>query len=370
MDALAQARPAMPAGPSGGESHRRGPRVLLVDDHPLWRETVRQVLEQKGVARTVVEAATAEDALDMARSTSLDVVIMDLDLPGANGVEATARLLEQSPHLRVLVLSGLGERRDVVAAVRAGAAGYLLKTAGAGEIADAVRRLGAGELVFPATLSDVVLAELRSPGERATQPGLREARLEREGDVWAVATDDEVVRVRDTKGLHYLAILLVSPGREHHVSDLLLQVDGASATPGSVTRDDALSIATELGGTGPILDAAAKAAYRKRILELTEDLQEAEAWADLGRAARARAELDALTDQLSAAVGLGGRDRKTGAQSERQRVRVTKAIRTAIKRVAESAPALGTHLDAAVRTGSFCAYAPPESQAVSWTVRT
>jgi len=213
------------------------------------------------------------------------------------------------------VLSGLGERRDVVAAVRAGAAGYLLKTAGAGEIADAVRRLGAGELVFPATLSDVVLAELRSSGERATQPGLREARLEREGDVWAVATDEEVVRVRDTKGLHYLAILLVSPGREHHVSDLLLQVDGASATPRSVTRDDALSIATELGGTGPILDAAAKAAYRKRILELTEDLQEAEAWADLGRAARARAELDALTDQLSAAVGLGGRDRAGEAES-------------------------------------------------------
>ncbi|MDX6199431.1 MAG: hypothetical protein QOJ79_2582 [Actinomycetota bacterium] len=367
MEALVQSRRS---GARSDDTSRPaepiGLTVLLVDDHPLWRETVRQVLERKKVASSVVEAADAEEALRIAEDVAIGVVVMDLDLPGANGVEATRRLLERSPQLRVLVLSGQGERADVVAAVHAGAAGYLLKTAGAAEIADSVRRIALGEVVFPAGLADVVLAELR--GRSAPAAVARTARLDREGDVWALSTGDTVVRIRDAKGLHYLAILLTTPGREHHVSDLLLHVDGGSVASGLRAEHGDLTVSSSLGDAGPILDAQAKAAYRRRISELSEELQEAQEWSDLERAARARAELDALTDQLSAAVGLGGRDRKTGSQSERQRVRVTKAIRTVIQRITEVAPALGGHLAAAVRTGAFCAYAPPASEQLEWTV--
>lgn len=372
MEALVHTRPsgAPGHGPAQGPPAVQPVSVLLVDDHPLWRETVRSVLEHKAVAASVVEAADADEALRVAERTALDVVVMDLDLPGANGVEATRRLLARAPHLRVLVLSGLDDRADVAAAVRAGAAGYLLKTSGALEIADAVRRVGAGELVFPPGLADVVLAELRGTRADAAPTRPAGAQLEREGEVWAITSGDTVVRIRDAKGLHYLAILLGAPGREHHVSDLLLQVDGGATDRRPSAAAHGLHVVDDTAGTGPVLDAQARAAYRRRIVELTDDLQEAEEWSDLERAARTRAELDALTSHLSAAVGLGGRDRKTGSDSERQRVRVTKALRTAIRRIGHALPVLGAHLDASVRTGAFCCYSPAESDRVEWIVRT
>ena len=118
-------------------------------------------------------------------------------------------------------------------------------------------------------------------------------RLTREGDVWTISFDTRTVRLKDTKGIRLLARLLTDPGREIHALDLV-------GAPGLVGGDDG----------GPVLDAAAKDAYRRRLNDLAEDLEEARCNNDPERAARAEAEIDALTEQLAAAVGVGGRDRR------------------------------------------------------------
>ncbi len=140
----------------------RGPiRVMIVDDHPIWRGGVRHDLEQSGVATVVAEAADGGEAIERARDAMPEIVVMDLNLPVVSGAEATRRIIEESPHMRVLVLSASGEEADVLEAVKAGAAGYLLKSSTAGEISDAIRRVADGEPVFTASLAGLVLNEFR-----------------------------------------------------------------------------------------------------------------------------------------------------------------------------------------------------------------
>lgn len=184
----------------------------------------------------------------------------------------------------------------------------------------------------------------------AVGPGRQpHAVLRREGDVWAVGWEAETVRLRDAKGFHYLAALLASPHREVHVTML---AGGDRATMDA------------LGDSGEMLDRTARDAYRSRLDDLRDELLEAERFNDAGRAARAQEEIEALGRELSRAVGLGGRERRASSAVERQRVRVTKGLRTAIARIEESVPALGGHLDRSIRTGYFCVYAPDEE--ISW----
>jgi hypothetical protein len=110
----------------------------------------------------------------------------------------------------------------------------------------------------------------------------------------------------------------------------------------------------------PVLDQQALAAYRRRLSALDEDLAQAERWNDTERASRLRAEKDFLIHELAAAAGLGGRPRRLGAESERARLNVTRAIRSAIGRIRDRAPAAAAHLDQAVRTGTRCSYSPPD----------
>jgi hypothetical protein len=121
------------------------------------------------------------------------------------------------------------------------------------------------------------------------------------------------------------------------------------------------------GDAGALLDDRAKAEYRQRMLELESELSEAEGWNDPERASRLREERDFLVHELAAAVGLGGRDRRAASNAERARVNVTRAIRSALERVADHSPDLGRHLATAVRTGNFCSYQPDPRAPVSWT---
>ena len=116
--------------------------------------------------------------------------------------------------------------------------------------------------------------------------------------------------------------------------------------------------AAALPGNGPVRDRQARAAYRQRLADLDEELAEAERWNDAERASRLRAETDFLVRELTAATGLGGRPRAFGSESERARINVTRAIRTAIGRIRDRAPAAAVHLDQAVRTGTRCSYSP------------
>jgi tetratricopeptide (TPR) repeat protein len=194
----------------------------------------------------------------------------------------------------------------------------------------------------------------------------------REGDYWTLAYRGELARLRDTKGLGYLACLLRHPGREVHVLELVREVEGSPNKPAQgPRRADAVAAGlgvSRLEEADPLLDAQAKEAYRRRLRELEEDLEEARSWSDPERAARAEAEIDALTTELARAAGLGGRHRLLATPAERARVSVTKATRTAIRTVGRHCPALGDHLAASVRTGRFCSYAPPGETPPAWSL--
>jgi tetratricopeptide (TPR) repeat protein len=173
----------------------------------------------------------------------------------------------------------------------------------------------------------------------------------REGDYWSVAFEGRTVRVRDLKGMRYLAQLLGHPGREFHVLDLVASETGQP---------------TALGDAGEVLDERAKTAYRRRLAEIEDDIEQARALEDAEREAQADAERDFLLRELAGAVGLGRRDRRVASASERARSGVTRAVRQAIARIGEHHPKLGEHLDRSVRTGTYCAYGPDPDAPAAW----
>jgi tetratricopeptide (TPR) repeat protein len=189
----------------------------------------------------------------------------------------------------------------------------------------------------------------------------------REGEYWSVTFEGDSFRLKDSKGLRYLAKLLARPGTEMFSLDLILADSGQAAPrPGARERAEAGLQVSGPGDAGEMLDATAKAQYKERLDELREELEEAESFNDPERAARAQQEIEFLAHELSAAVGLGGRDRKAASESERARVNVTRAIRAAVDRIAEHSAALGKHFEATIRTGTFCAYTPDPRMPASW----
>ena len=202
------------------------------------------------------------------------------------------------------------------------------------------------------------IAGMERGGESASEP---ETLFRREGDVWSIAFEGRSYRLTDSKGMRYLAELLRSPGRE------ILALDLAAAGPGE-RRGSAAGDGLQVEGASgtDVLDPQARAAYRRRLEDLREELDEAESWSDTERASRTREELDFVVRELATATGLGGRSRKAGSPAERARQSVTKALRLAIERIGREDPALGHHLEATVRTGTFCSYAPDPRSAVPW----
>jgi DNA-binding NarL/FixJ family response regulator len=134
--------------------------VMVVDDHPLWRDGVARDLAERGF-EVVATASDANSAVRIARAVRPDVVLMDLNLGELSGVDATAMITGELPKTRVLVLSASGEHDDVLGAVKAGASGYLVKSASAEELVNAVNRTAAGDAVFTAGLAGLVLGEYR-----------------------------------------------------------------------------------------------------------------------------------------------------------------------------------------------------------------
>ena len=174
------------------------------------------------------------------------------------------------------------------------------------------------------------------------------SRVTLDGEYWTFEHAGTTSRLKDSPGVRHLARLLLEPGREHHALDLV----------GSTGVDD--------GGRGAVLDDRAKDEYRRRLVELQDDIDDATAANDPARAEAARLELDALIEQLSAAVGLGGRDREGSTATERARQSVTRAIKRAVDRVADADPTLGAHLKATVRTGIYSAYVPDPASPITW----
>jgi tetratricopeptide (TPR) repeat protein len=185
-----------------------------------------------------------------------------------------------------------------------------------------------------------------------------------EGDYWLLAFEGHTVRLRDLKGLRYLARLLADPGREFHVLDLVAVERGwSSDTDRGTERGLAFSSGSD---ASVLLDAQAKDAYRRRLAEIDEDIEEARVLSDDERAAQAEVERDFLVRELARAVGLGGRDRRVDSASERARASVTRAVRQSMARIHEHHPMLGEHLNRAIRTGTYCAYLPDPRVPLVW----
>lgn len=135
-------------------------KVMVVDDHPMWRDNVARDLAEAGLT-VVATASTGTEAITRATATRPQVVVLDLQIPAPNGVDVTARLVKDDPTVRVLILSASGEQDDVLEAVKAGATGYLVKSASKDELLDAVRRVSEGDTVFTPGLAGLVLGEYR-----------------------------------------------------------------------------------------------------------------------------------------------------------------------------------------------------------------
>lgn len=159
-------------------------RVMVVDDHPMWREAVERDLEAAGFS-VVATAATGTEAINRAAATRPQVVVLDLQIPPPNGVEVTATVLQADPSARVLILSASGEQDDVLEAVKAGATGYLVKSASREELVDAVRRVAAGDSVFTAGLAGLVLGEFRrlGAGDRDSRQPAEDQLTDRETEI-------------------------------------------------------------------------------------------------------------------------------------------------------------------------------------------
>jgi DNA-binding NarL/FixJ family response regulator len=145
----------------GGEPGNGGSiSVMVVDDHPLWRDGVARDLGERGFS-VLATAGDTNAAVRIATTVRPDVVLMDLNLGTGSGVDAILRITGDLPATRVLVLSASGAHNDVLEAVKAGASGYLVKSASVEELVDAVRRTAAGDAVFTAGLAGLVLGEYR-----------------------------------------------------------------------------------------------------------------------------------------------------------------------------------------------------------------
>jgi tetratricopeptide (TPR) repeat protein len=198
------------------------------------------------------------------------------------------------------------------------------------------------------------------------QPTASVNAFRREGDYWSVVFEGHTVRVRDLKGMRYLARLLAEPDREYHVLDLVAAETGRDSRVGTGQGSNLPHSA--LGDAGEILDARAKDAYRRRLTEIDDDIEQARTIGDAERLAQADAERDFLIRELARAFGLGGRDRRAASASERARAAVTRAVRQAIARIAEHQPQLGEHLSHTIRTGTYCAYRPDPRAPAGWHV--
>ena len=246
----------------------------------------------------------------------------------------------------------------------------LLDTHGTAEPAAQARQLAQeAEATANALALPTLAARARARGVRPVPTGLKldgasigaasvEAHqpsvFRREGEYWTIAYRGTVVRLKDCKGLRYLAHLLREAGRKIHVLDLVAAASGN----GSAT------LVQE--GVGPALDERGRAEVRAKRRDLCTELGEAEEWNDSGRVARLRAQIEAIDEYMRAAHGLGGRSRPERLPAEQARQAVAKGVAVVRRRIARDHPALGCHLDVHVKTGFLCVYQPEDEGGNEW----
>ncbi|AIV37244.1 response regulator transcription factor [Streptomyces sp. R1] len=195
-------------------------KVLLVDDHQVVRRGLRTFLEVQDDIEVVGEAADGAEGVDRAQELKPDVILMDVKMPGMDGVDALRRLRELDNHARVLVVTSFTEQRTVVPALRAGAAGYVYKDVDPDALAGAIRSVHAGHIL----LQPEVAGALLSQEETSSGPGRAGSLTEREREVLGLIADGrsnrEIAR----------ALILSEKTVKTHVSNILMKLDLADRT--------------------------------------------------------------------------------------------------------------------------------------------
>jgi hypothetical protein len=207
----------------------------------------------------------------------------------------------------------------------------------------------------------------RPPGAHVPAPQAPvspSAEFRLEGEYWTLAFRGSPFRLADTKGLRYIHRLLETPGVEVYALDLEAGSQGAGAT----IAPDEHGMHGGPGSRENIVDQQALKAYLARIEELRDELEEADRHNDPERASRAREELEYLVDEVARISRPGGTPAKVRDETERARVNVTRAIKSAILKVREQDPSLGHHLDHDIRTGTYCVYQPDPTTAPDWAL--
>ena len=168
------------AAPSQGPWNPRVVRVGIADDHPITRTALRGYLDDQEGIRVVAEAASGREAIDLVRTQEVDVLLLDLDMPGQSGIDALTMIKAKAEHVAVLVLSGYPENQYAVPLIRNGASGYLNKACEPSEICDAIRRVAQGGRYITAVVAELLASQVIAP----TPGGLHEQLSARELQVF------------------------------------------------------------------------------------------------------------------------------------------------------------------------------------------
>jgi hypothetical protein len=207
------------------------------------------------------------------------------------------------------------------------------------------------EKVEPGRIDETGQVYMTSVSARpGTNPNGNCATLAKEGEFWTIAWDRRSLCIKDSKGVRLLRILVESPGRQFHVLDL----EGYERKPDPTRGDSSFALSDGC----PILDEGAKNAYKARLVELRDELEEAQGFNDIFRTSKIKEEMAILTSELARAFGLHGRSRRALSDAERARVRVTLAVKAAIDKIAKYDSSIGWHFASSVKTGAFCLYRP------------
>jgi DNA-binding NarL/FixJ family response regulator len=207
-------------------------RVLIADDHPLFREGMRGRLDRVADVAVVGEAASGDEAVELAHRLEPHVILMDIKMPGLNGIEATREIQQASPQIGILVLTMFEDDDSVFAAMRAGAKGYLLKDSGGEGVVHAIRAVASGEAVFGPGVAERIIGYFSAPRAAAPQRAFPEL-TEREEEVLSLVaqgkSNQEIARQL------FVSLKTV----RNHVSNILLKLQVADRAQAVIRARDA-----------------------------------------------------------------------------------------------------------------------------------
>ena len=207
-------------------------RVLIADDHPLFREGMRGRLDRVADVAVVGEAASGDEAVELAHKLEPHIILMDIKMPGLNGIEATREIQRANPQIGILVLTMFEDDDSVFAAMRAGAKGYLLKDSGGEGVVHAIRAVASGEAVFGPGVAERIIGYFSAPRAAAPQRAFPEL-TEREEEVLSL-----VAQGKSNREIAWQLFVSLKTVR-NHVSNILLKLQVADRAQAVIRARDA-----------------------------------------------------------------------------------------------------------------------------------